>query len=58
MEREFDGWQFSKNWLVQVLVYIKKIFHLAFPERKKDKVKILASDWSILFKSRDLNTGL
>lgn len=28
MEREFVGWQFSKNWLIQVLVYIKKIFHL------------------------------
>ena len=28
LEKEFGDWQFSKNWLIQVLLYVKKIFHL------------------------------
>ena len=28
LERDFGGWAFSKNWLIQVLLFVKKIFHL------------------------------
>ena len=28
LEKDFGDWQFSKNWLIQVLLYVKKIFHL------------------------------
>ena len=28
LEKDFGDWQFSKNWLIQVLLFIKKIFHL------------------------------
>ena len=28
LEKDFGDWEFSKNWLIQVLLFIKKIFHL------------------------------
>jgi len=28
LERDFGEWNFGKNWLIQVLLYLKKIFHL------------------------------
>lgn len=28
LQRDFGEWNFGKNWLIQVLLYLKKIFHL------------------------------
>lgn len=28
LQKDFGEWNFGKNWLIQVLLYLKKIFHL------------------------------